>query len=142
MLPRHINIWRIFCTRCSQKKKGENHDEETVSVNHCRIDVGSLLWLYGAPATTATSVAKTEEVKKEAAPKAEAKEEPADTTPYKFAIVAPMTGNNAQFGQAYKYACQMLIDDVNNNGGINGHPVELEVFDDKNDPKEPSMLQI
>ena len=89
-----------------------------------------------APATTATSVAKTEEVKKEAAPKAEAKEEPADTTPYKFAIVAPMTGNNAQFGQAYKYACQMLIDDVNNNGGINGHPVELEVFDDKNDPKE------
>ncbi len=56
--------------------------------------------------------------------------------PYKFALVAPMTGNNAQFGQAYRASCMMLIDDINANGGINGHEVILDVFDDKNDPKE------
>ena len=59
-----------------------------------------------------------------------------DATPYKFALYAPMTGDNAQYGLAYKTTLEIYINNLNANGGIDGHPVELEVFDDKNDPKE------
>lgn len=60
----------------------------------------------------------------------------ASATPYKFALYCPLTGDNAQYGQAFQTTIEIYIDNVNKNGGINGHPVELAVYDDKNDPKE------
>lgn len=56
--------------------------------------------------------------------------------PYRFAMYCPLTGNNAQYGQTYEVACKLLVEKVNSQGGINGHPVELVIYDDKNDPKE------
>jgi len=55
---------------------------------------------------------------------------------YKFALYAPMTGDNAQYGNSYKATIQIYIDKINAEGGINGHPVEMLTYDDKNDPKE------
>lgn len=55
---------------------------------------------------------------------------------YKLALYAPLTGNNAQYGLAYKATCEIYRDKINAAGGINGKPVELVVFDDKNDQKE------
>lgn len=55
---------------------------------------------------------------------------------YKFALMAPMTGNNAQYGLTYKNALEILLEKVNSEGGIDGHKVVLDVYDDKNDPKE------
>ena len=54
----------------------------------------------------------------------------------KFALVGPLTGPGAQYGQAYKLACEYLAEKVNAEGGINGIPVEIKVYDDKQDPTE------
>ena len=59
-----------------------------------------------------------------------------DDTVYKFALMAPLTGNNAQYGQTYQTTLELLLDKVNSSGGINGHQVSLDIYDDKNDPKE------
>lgn len=56
--------------------------------------------------------------------------------PYRIALMAPMTGNNAQYGITYQTACEIYIEQCNAEGGINGHPVELVVYDDKGDAKE------
>lgn len=66
---------------------------------------------------------------------AEANDETLGET-YKFVLYCPLTGNNAQYGQTYRTTCELLVEKVNSEGGINGHPVILEVYDDKNDPKE------
>ena len=42
----------------------------------------------------------------------------ADGKPYKFALIAPITGNNAQYGQAYKNALEILTEQVNANVGM------------------------
>jgi len=55
---------------------------------------------------------------------------------YKFALMAPLTGNNAQYGLTYKNTLEILLEKVNSEGGINGRKVVLDVYDDKNDPKE------
>lgn len=55
---------------------------------------------------------------------------------YKFAVIAPLTGNNAQYGLAYKRAIELLAEQVNTSGGINGGKVVIEFYDDKNDATE------
>ena len=55
---------------------------------------------------------------------------------YHFAMIAPLTGNNAQYGLAYKKAIELLVDQVNSNGGINGGKVVVDYYDDKNDATE------
>ena len=60
----------------------------------------------------------------------------AESETYKFALYAPLTGDNAQYGQTYQKAIEIYIDELNAGGGIDGHPVELEVYDDKNDARE------
>lgn len=45
---------------------------------------------------------------------------PDDTSPYRIACIAPMTGNSAQYGDAYKKAIDLFVEDTNASGGING----------------------
>lgn len=59
-----------------------------------------------------------------------------ETEEYKFAMIAPLTGNNAQYGLAYKRAVELLVEQVNAEGGINGGKVTVEFYDDKNDATE------
>ena len=58
----------------------------------------------------------------------------------KFAVLAPITGNYAEFGTAFKVATAMAADEINAAGGINGKTLELEVFDSKGDATESSDL--
>ena len=55
---------------------------------------------------------------------------------YRFAMVAPLTGNGAQYGLAYKDTIEIMVEQINADGGIDGHMVEVDYFDDKQDPKE------
>ncbi len=61
---------------------------------------------------------------------------PAGEDTYRFALIAPLTGNNAQYGLAYQRAVELLVEQVNAEGGINGGKVILDIYDDKNDATE------
>ena len=44
--------------------------------------------------------------------------------PYTFALYAPLTGDNAQYGLTYQTAIEIYVENRNAEGGINGHPIE------------------
>ena len=54
----------------------------------------------------------------------------------KFAYIAPLTGDSAQYGLDMQKAIELKVKQVNEAGGINGATVVLDIYDDKNDPKE------
>ncbi len=54
--------------------------------------------------------------------------------PIHLAIVMPMSGPEAQVGQMMVNAAHLQLDAVNQAGGINGHRVVLDVFDDEGKP--------
>lgn len=55
---------------------------------------------------------------------------------YRFAVMAPLTGDAAQYGLTYQNTLEILKDKVNEAGGINGKTIEIDYFDDKKDAKE------
>lgn len=57
-----------------------------------------------------------------------------------LALIYPMTGDNAMFGEIEVRAHKYVIDQVNASGGINGRQVKYEVFDDRGDPKEAANI--
>lgn len=63
-------------------------------------------------------------------------DEEEELEPYVFALYAPLTGDNSQYGLTYKSTIEIYVEKRNAEGGINGHPVQVEYYDDKNDPKE------
>ncbi|HEX7974355.1 MAG TPA: ABC transporter substrate-binding protein [Anaerolineales bacterium] len=60
--------------------------------------------------------------------------------PIYIALVYPMTGDNAMFGEIEVRAHKYVVDDINAKGGINGRKVELVTFDDRGDPKEAANI--
>lgn len=54
-----------------------------------------------------------------------------DPEPVKIGFIAGLSGAGADTGLAARNALIMAIDDVNEHGGINGHPVELIIRDDE-----------
>ena len=62
---------------------------------------------------------------------------------YTIALIAPFTGDNAQYGNAFKTGVTALCDEVNAAGGINGAELTFEVFDDGADAEQSTnMAQI
>ncbi|HEX9117385.1 MAG TPA: branched-chain amino acid ABC transporter substrate-binding protein, partial [Anaerolineae bacterium] len=55
-------------------------------------------------------------------------------------LEAPLTGDYADEGQGFQKAVQLLVDQANAAGGINGQQVKLFIEDDKGDPKEASLV--
>lgn len=60
--------------------------------------------------------------------------------PYKLGAVFSVTGRASFIGDPEKKTTQMLADQVNAAGGINGHPLEVIVYDDKSDDTEARLL--
>ena len=58
----------------------------------------------------------------------------------KLAVIAPLTGDFAQYGEAYRTAVELTVSQVNAAGGINGKTLAYDIFDDKNDAKESATL--
>jgi branched-chain amino acid transport system substrate-binding protein len=48
-----------------------------------------------------------------------------------IAVAAPLSGDGASGGQEIVDSIKLYIDATNRDGGINGHPLKLNVFDDK-----------
>ncbi|MHC1726184.1 MAG: ABC transporter substrate-binding protein [Syntrophobacteraceae bacterium] len=53
--------------------------------------------------------------------------------PYKIGAVFSITGVGSFLGEPEKKTAEMIADELNKQGGINGHPVELIVLDDESD---------
>ncbi len=49
---------------------------------------------------------------------------------------APLTGGNAQFGKDIRDGANAYFAMLNAKGGVQGHPIELQTLDDKNDRKQ------
>lgn len=53
-----------------------------------------------------------------------------DEGPIKLGMLAPFSGSEAAFGDYMKYGAQLAIDEINEDGGIDGRELELVVEDD------------
>jgi ABC-type branched-subunit amino acid transport system substrate-binding protein len=54
--------------------------------------------------------------------------------PIRIAFANSLTGVAASAGTESLIGTQLYIDEINRSGGINGHPVELVMFDDASSP--------
>lgn len=54
----------------------------------------------------------------------------------KIAVVAPMTGDNAEYGIGFKNAAELMAKKWNDNGGVLGKQIVIESYDDKNSREE------
>lgn len=59
---------------------------------------------------------------------------------YYIACGAPFTGDDAQYGNFFKKALDMKVNEINEAGGINGKLIQIDYFDDKSTPKEASNI--
>lgn len=55
---------------------------------------------------------------------------------YKIGVLYPLTGPAAGIGETNKNGVLLAIDDINNQGGINGRKIVPVLLDSKSDPKE------
>jgi branched-chain amino acid transport system substrate-binding protein len=57
-----------------------------------------------------------------------------------LAVIAPLSGDDAAVGQAYQDAIQLLANEVNLAGGIDGRVVSVVVYDDQGKPETAAEL--
>lgn len=63
-----------------------------------------------------------------------------DSGPITIGMVAPLTGDYAPLGKGDKAAAEQMVESINDDGGVNGRDLELEVKDDKTDVKKSVSL--
>ncbi|HBC93015.1 MAG TPA: ABC transporter substrate-binding protein [Pelotomaculum sp.] len=56
--------------------------------------------------------------------------------PYRIGAVVDISGSSSSLGVPERNTLQMLADRLNESGGINGHPLELTILDNKSDETE------
>lgn len=61
---------------------------------------------------------------------------PASGEVVKIGFINPLTGPFAAYGDPVYEGAQLAVKEINNNGGINGQPIQLLVEDDGGDPKQ------
>ncbi len=58
----------------------------------------------------------------------------------RVAVVGPMSGDAAQYGQDFARGAQLAADKVNAAGGVNGKQIKIVTFDDRNDTTEAANV--
>jgi len=58
----------------------------------------------------------------------------------KIGLSAPLTGDWAEYGNDFKRSVTLVIDKVNQEGGINGKKIELVIADSRGDAKESVLI--
>src|SRR5271165_2708727 len=54
--------------------------------------------------------------------------------PIKIALAAPLSGPQRQWGEKSLDAVRLYFSEVNRQGGIQGHPLDVTLYDDENKP--------
>ncbi|MDU6263236.1 MAG: ABC transporter substrate-binding protein [Anaerocolumna aminovalerica] len=58
----------------------------------------------------------------------------------KIAVAAPMTGDNAEYGQGFLNAANMMAEEWNAKGGVLGKQIDIVPYDDKNSSEEAATI--
>jgi branched-chain amino acid transport system substrate-binding protein len=58
----------------------------------------------------------------------------------KIGVVAPITGNLAEYGKGFDVSTRLAVDKVNAAGGVKGKKIELVLMDSKGDAKESAEI--
>lgn len=58
----------------------------------------------------------------------------------KVAIVAPLTGDFAEYGTGFENAVKLMAEEWNENGGVLGKEIEVVSYDDKNSGEEAASI--
>ena len=66
--------------------------------------------------------------------------DPPDGDTITLAVVAPMTGQDAEYGKGYQIATQIMADKWNEEGGLLGKEIVLKFFDDRGSPEEAASV--
>ncbi|MBB5415055.1 ABC transporter substrate-binding protein [Paraburkholderia sp. CNPSo 3155] len=61
---------------------------------------------------------------------------PASGEPVFFGVSGPLTGPNAQYGAQWKAGFDLALDEINRDGGIDGHPLQYVFEDSQSDPRQ------
>ena len=64
-----------------------------------------------------------------------------ENAPYKIGAVLDISGSSSSLGVPERDTLLMMVEKLNTDGGINGHPVELMIMDNKSDETE-SVLAV
>lgn len=101
----------------------------------------------GGGSSEVTSAEPAEETAEEAATEADSStEEATENTgeasgePIKLGFLAALSGPAAPWGQAELEAAEVVVADINANGGVLGRPIELVIEDDTTNPTETARL--
>src|SRR5215216_1860855 len=57
-----------------------------------------------------------------------------------FGVSGPLTGPNAEYGQIWKKAFDIAVDEINAKGGIKGRKVQILFEDTQSDPKQSVVI--
>lgn len=60
-------------------------------------------------------------------------------SPYRIGAVFSITGVGSFLGEPEKKTAEMIVEEVNQKGGINGHPIELIIYDDESDATKSNL---
>lgn len=60
--------------------------------------------------------------------------------PIYIGLMAPMTGDYAEYGMFFREGIGLAAEDINRAGGLHGRPIEIVVGDSRADPKEAVLV--
>jgi len=56
--------------------------------------------------------------------------------PYWVGVTGPLSGQDAQYGEQWKRGFDLALEQINGNGGVNGHPLAYDFEDSRSDPRQ------
>lgn len=59
---------------------------------------------------------------------------------FKFGVLAPLTGTNAEYGYGFQVAVDLAVKEINEAGGVAGYTLEYELEDSAGDPVQSADL--
>ncbi|ASL47578.1 hypothetical protein bAD24_III09300 [Burkholderia sp. AD24] len=60
--------------------------------------------------------------------------------PYWVGVTGPLSGQDAQYGEQWKRGFDLALEQINGNGGINGHPLQYDFEDSRSDPRQAVQI--
>ncbi len=60
--------------------------------------------------------------------------------PYKIGAIIPLTGYLSWLGEYMKKGAELKVELINKAGGVNGHPLELIIYDDQSTPENATRM--